>query len=472
MGKTPVTLPVTLRLPAEMMARLQAHLFRGDDEHGAVIGALVLKTSRGVRLIGRKLFLANDGTDYIRNDKASWTLVPTFVRRCVSICEKEGLAYLAVHNHPGKDRVGFSEIDLASHRHSYPALLDILDGPPAGGLVFANQAVAGDIWFSKKSQVALDHAHVIGVSQVVLHPSPPSRPNSGFSYDRQVRIFGDRGQDILAKQKVVIIGVGGAGSIINEYLARLGVGNIVAIDYDRLEASNFPRIVGARRKDLRCGVFWNCLSRLQRRGEQQGVLKVRIAERVAHEANSDIRFEKIIGDIYDDTVKQHCIDSDAIFLAADTMKARDAVNQICHKYLIPVWQVGAKVQPDIDGNITDVFSVVRQLVPRESCLRCNGLIFSDRLAVEASTQETRDASRYVEDVVNPSVITLNAVSAAHAVNEYLFSTTCPELYEKSTSTGAISASHGVRWIKYHATIPRPTVMRPSQAQTCWHCDGG
>ena len=128
---------------------LEEHLFRAvEDEHGAVIGAAVVETARGCQLLGRRLFLATDGIDYVPGQRGYRMLTADFVRRCALACADEGLAYLAVHNHPGFYRVAFSGDDMASHRRGYPALLDILDGPPVGALVFARQAVAGDIWTS------------------------------------------------------------------------------------------------------------------------------------------------------------------------------------------------------------------------------------------------------------------------------------------------------------------------------------
>ena len=464
---------VSLRLPHHLMIRLNSHLFSGNDneEHGAVIGAYTLKTNRGIRLLGRQLFLAKDGVDYILNEKGYWTLTPSFVRKCALECADKKLAYLAVHNHPGEKSVKFSEIDRASHHYGYPALLDILDGPPVGGLVFTRKAAAGDIWLSKEIQVELDHILIVSTAQVILHPSPPSSPSSNSKYNRQVRIFGDRGQDILSKQKVGIVGVGGAGSLINEYLARLGVGHLVVIDNDRLESTNFPRIVGSRQTDLWPRGLKVWLYRLLLKGRSERMLKVEIAKRVALEANPNIRFEAINGDVYDDTCMRHLTDCDAIFLSADTMKARHAVNTICHQYLIPVWQVGAKIQSNEDGKIIDIFSVVRRLIPRESCLKCNDLIFPDQLALETSSQAVRDAHSYVEEIVNPSVITLNAVSASHAVNEYLFAATCPEQYKKSPTDDNLIPEPRVKWVKYSPTTPHPTIMNYSQLQSCRYCGG-
>ncbi|MCZ7579106.1 MAG: hypothetical protein M5U18_19515 [Dehalococcoidia bacterium] len=39
-----------------------------------------------------------------------------------------------------------------------------------------------------------------------------------------MRLFGDAGQALLSQLKVGVVGAGGAGSLVNEYLSRLGVG--------------------------------------------------------------------------------------------------------------------------------------------------------------------------------------------------------------------------------------------------------
>ena len=430
-----------------------------------MIGAAVVETRRGCRLLGRGLFLAVDGVDYVPGDRSHRMLTADFVRRCALACASEGLAYLAVHNHAGTDRVAFSSTDLASHRRGYPAVVDILSGPPAGGLVFARRAVAGDIWTSAEYQIELDHAVVVGDSQQLWYPSPPRTPAAAAEYDRQVRLFGDRGQAILSAQKVAIVGAGGAGSLINEYLARLGVGHLVAVDFDRLDPTNYPRVVGSRPRDLKPLLHsrllrYRFLEEVARLLHLQPSYKVTIAERVAREANPSIRYEAIVGDVTEPTVAERLVDCDAIFLAADSMQARLVVNAICHQYLIPTWQVGAKVVSDSTGGIQDVFSVVRRLIPGQSCLWCNELVNPIRLAEEAASQEQRASQSYVEDVPAPSVITLNAVACAHAVDQYLFA-----------SLGLQEMSEEVHWMKYRPDTDGLTIQSPRHEPDCSECRG-
>lgn len=455
--------PWTLRIGAPMMRQLRDHLFCGDhDEHGAVIGATVVTTVRGTRLLARRLFLALDGVDYVPGQRGYRMLTASFVRDCVLKCADERLAYLAVHCHGGDRMVTFSSDDLASHERGYPALLDILAGPPVGGLVFAPRAVAGDIWVEVSQRLRLERIDVVGRLPERLFPQPPAvPPGVSTQWNRQVRLFGDAGQALLGQLKVAIVGAGGAGSLINEYLSRLGVGHLMVIDPDHIDPTNVPRVVGADRKDVRPWLTHRRMPQFVRAfGERRRTPKVAIAQRVALQANPNIVFEGVAGDISDPFVVSRLTDCDFIFLAADTMQARLVTNALVHQYLIPGIQVGAKVDIDrVNGDVRDVFSVIRHLVPGESCLWCNQLINPTRLAEEATGPEQLRRQRYIDEIAAPSVITLNAVAAAHAVNDFLFAVT------------GLAIEPQLRWRKFHPMTDSPVSEEPRRDENCTECVG-
>jgi hypothetical protein len=466
MAAQSLTRPWTLHLAPGMAEDLMGHLFPGDhDEHGAVLGVSVVETARGVRLLGRRLYLAEDGVDYVAGTRGYRMLTPTFVRDHVLDCEREGLGYLAIHCHRGSDQVAFSPDDMASHERGYPALLDILGGQPVGGLVFARDAVAGDFWLQGGDRIELDHARLLGSPIRTFRPAPPMVAETDPTYDRQSRLFGDRGQAILRDQKVGVIGAGGAGSLVIECLARLGVGHLVVIDPERIETSNLPRIVGSRRRDA-----WPWLTDesrpalLRRLGQRISTPKVKIAERVAKQANPEIRFEAIHDDVTRQAVAERLLDCDYLFLAADSMQARLVFNAVVHQYLIPGVQLGAKVEVGDGGKIDDIFSVVRPVSPGEGCLWCNQLISPARLQEEALTPGQRRQQRYVEDedVHAPSVITLNAIAVAHAVNDYLTST-----------VGLVNSTWERRWMRFHPAAldgaDRVAFEQPRRDDHCREC---
>ena len=334
------------------------------------------------------------------------------------------LAYLAVHNHGGINSVEFSKADLASHVRGYPALLDITRGGPVGALVFAQNAVAGDIWLPGKQRHILHHATVVSLQPRRLYPRPSAMAQHiNPMYDRQVRLFGETGQKLLGALKVGVIGAGGGGSLLLQMLARLGVGHIVAVDPDLMEMTNFPRIVGSRRSDM----VWSWMSSSNRLirciGQFLARSKVHVAQWVAHEANPALQFDAIRGSVVDIGVARKLTDVDFLFLATDTMQSRLVFNALVHQYLIPGIQIGAKVQTDSEtGRIDDVFAISRLVLPTAGCLLCNGAISSSKLQLEALGEGERQSQRYIsgEDIPAPSVITLNSLGASQAMNDFLF----------------------------------------------------
>lgn len=105
------------------------------------------------------------------------------------------------------------------------------------------------------------------------------------------------------------------------------------------------------------------------------------------------------------------------------MQARLVFNALVHQYLIPGVQLGSKAPVNrATGALGEVFSVCRPVTPDRGCLLCNELIPPGKLQDEIHTPAERKAQRYVDDeeVAAPSVVTLNAITAAHAANDFLF----------------------------------------------------
>jgi molybdopterin/thiamine biosynthesis adenylyltransferase len=411
-------------LPDELHRSLVHHLFPGDhDEHGAVVAVGVMNSSRGVRLLGQRIFYARDGIDYVTGSRGHRQLRAEFIAVCIEYCRASALGYLAVHNHAGDQQVAFSDTDRASQERGYPTLLGLLGGPPVGALVFARRAAAGELWFSGGQRCAVRSVRAIGPVLHHLLPAPPSARAAGAAYDRQVLMFSDAGQQYLADCKVAVVGLGGVGSLLVELLARLGVGTLVLIDPDRVELSNLPRLAGATRWDARWPFAGSAMPPLLRRFSQAyAARKTTVAARVARQANPGCRIIRISRNVAEATVARECRDCDFLFLAADSMQARLVVNALSQQYLIPGLQIGSKIVPTVDGRgLEDAYSVVRWLLPGHGCLWCNGLISPEQLAREAKTAGERRAQQYGIDAPNPSVITLNAVGASHAAATFMTS---------------------------------------------------
>jgi hypothetical protein len=385
--------------------QLHAHLFPGDnDEHGAVVRAGLCVDGDHIRLLVRDVHCAREGIDYVPGHVGYRALHPKFIHKHITACRDERWVYLAVHNHHSDRSVDFSTIDRRSHDEGYPALLDIAEGMPVGALVLGHQSIEADLWLPNGERRRLGECRIVGSTIRRIYPSPCRQRTLSFpaAFDRQVRMFGQAGQACLGQATVAVIGLGGIGSIVAEYLARLGVGRILLVDPDHLEDSNLSRVVGSTLDDAK-----------------RAVKKTTVAARHMKEIRSDAPGVEVDRDVAERDVLwalRHC---DYIFLAADSMRARLVFNALVHQYLIPGVQLGAKITKLENGTIDDVMSVVRQVRPGQGCLWCNQLIDPTQLAIEAKTDEERRAQAYGTEEPNPSVIALNGVSASHSVNEFL-----------------------------------------------------
>jgi hypothetical protein len=84
-----------------------------------LILAGLTETKRGVRLLARDLHLAVDGVDYVPGKRGYRMLKSQFISERIVTCRDERLVYLAIHNHGGRDSVGFSSDDNRSHERGY-----------------------------------------------------------------------------------------------------------------------------------------------------------------------------------------------------------------------------------------------------------------------------------------------------------------------------------------------------------------
>ncbi|MEV6712836.1 ThiF family adenylyltransferase [Lentzea sp. NPDC051208] len=326
----------------------------------------------------------------------------------------EQLAYLAVHNHYGTTTVGFSPVDLASHERGYPALRQIT-GQIVGAVVFTPQAAAGDLWPPDGERVELAEVVIPDNNVIRLRPRPAPAAAADHGHDRQARLFGDQGQQTLRRLQVAVVGLGGVGSMAVEFLARLGVGRLVLIEDDKAEETNLPRLIAAEQSDV-------------------GKPKTELAERNARRANPKIMIDVIPQRVEHPDARQAVAGCDWIFLAADTDSARHWVNEAVHRYLIPATQAGVKVPVNTDGTVGQIHAVTRLLVPGKTCLWCDGLINPTNLAIDMHNAEERRLARYVDEVPVPSVIALNSLAVAEAVNHFTLAVTA--LHENSTDTAA------------------------------------
>jgi adenylyltransferase/sulfurtransferase len=103
---------------------------------------------------------------------------------------------------------------------------------------------------------------------------PLFKPDQYARYARHLSLpeFGVEGQQALLRARVLLVGAGGLGCPLAQYLAAAGVGTLGLVDFDRIEVSNLQRQVLYGTDDV-------------------GRLKVEVARERIHAMNPDVSVE-------------------------------------------------------------------------------------------------------------------------------------------------------------------------------------
>ena len=131
-------------------------------------------------------------------------------------------------------------------------------------------------------------------------------------YQRQLILkgFGIEGQQKLKQARVLVIGAGGLGCPIMQYLVAAGIGHIGIADHDKVSLSNLHRQILFGTDDI-------------------GLFKVDVVKRKVFSLNSDVD----IRTWNERWTQQHCVqhfpDYDVIVDATDNFASRYLINDAC-----------------------------------------------------------------------------------------------------------------------------------------------
>jgi len=138
-------------------------------------------------------------------------------------------------------------------------------------------------------------------------------------YSRQIFIeeIGLKGQRKIMNAKVLVIGAGGLGSPVIQYLAAAGVGTLGVADFDEVELHNLNRQIIHNENTV-------------------GILKVKSAENFVKKLNHQVRFISIEQKIDETNAEKIISLFDIIVDGSDNFKTRYLVNDICVKLKKPL----------------------------------------------------------------------------------------------------------------------------------------
>ena len=389
----------------------------------------------GTGLRRRRLFLRRivpQDPGWVYWDRKGLGFSHRYFSRALDLISTEpgGSGLIVVHSHPGSSSDVWTspqpsspdlehERDLLWHQsRALPGAAPVAAGivGPSGGWRVREYswkrprtpAEAASRRFGPRSGVHHDASvvSVVGPGRTDLHfATSAGRPASAAKeVESSVLIWGQEGQERLGRLRVGIVGLGGVGSILAEFAPRLGVGELVLVDYDTVKLENRNRAVGASRRDL-------------------GRAKVLYCARVAKSAAVASRFKvlAVIGSVQEESGIRPLLDCDVILNACDDPAGRQVLDHVAYAHMIPVIDGGTTLFVD-DGNGRVIGrSQVSGAAPGAPCLECTGVYTREEASMARERPEMRGPNAYLRRLDGgfdsdlpraPSVISSNGLVAS------------------------------------------------------------
>ncbi|MCL5962724.1 MAG: ThiF family adenylyltransferase [Chloroflexi bacterium] len=336
----------------------------------------------------------------------------------VALCEKNRLGAILCHSHPTISP--YSSSDDFGEKRIAETLWQFLPDVPGGSLLISPEGIQGRRWQQNGTNTPVSSLTTVGRCLTVTGLNGGS-PNISFEgidmYSRQIQAFGMGGQRRIASTKVGVVGLGGTGSATAEQLIRLGVKNLVLIDKDVFEPSNLNRVYGSVYADAYPRHHWWLPWRKRK------IPKVELAFNHLKRINPDAMINTIQDSVVRNSACSALLDRDVIFCCTDDNWGRSVINQVAYQFLIPVINMGMRIDSK-DEKIAGAAGSVHVLRPGKPCLWCYEFLRADRIRAESLPSTERDSllrEGYVENVDTPapSVVPLTTTVAGLAVTQFL-----------------------------------------------------
>jgi hypothetical protein len=393
---------LTLVLPHVIDGRLRQHLFPGDGLEAAALLYCTEVRGRRRRWLARDILPVPYSACARAADSITWP--GEYLETAIDEAEKRGDIVVAIHSHPG-GLLAFSSTDDDSDRLVMPTLWHGTDRACGSAIMTPDETVLARAYRAGANALPVD---------LVLTAAPDIRLcwHEDITSGRPITppmAFGSGMTEWLRRLSVCVIGVSGTGSIVAEQLARLGVGEIILIDFDCIEARNLNRIVNASLADC-------------------GQIKVDVIAASIRRHHPDCHVVTVPHALGTREAVLTASEADLAFSCVDTAEGRHIADRLCAALCIPVMDVGVTIPTvEVAGKhrIAEVCGRIDYIFPSGSSLLDRGvydaaLLEAEYLArVAPDTHARRIKEGYIRGVIDeaPSVISVNMRAASACVIE-------------------------------------------------------
>ena len=395
--------PTNLTITDADHRKLRDHLFPGDGLEAAAILLCARTPGPRVRMLVKKVLLVpHSACKERRSDYLVWP--GAAIEEAIDLAEAEGLSLVLTHSHPG-GLFGFSRHDDRSDLVTVPSLFQALGGPHGTAIMTSEGAMLARLYRQDLSSISVESVMVAG-DDLTWHWTDRN-------FSPRPTAFTCEATQELGRLSACVIGVSGTGSLVAEQLARLGFGQVILIDFDKIVPRNLNRIVNSTLEDAkghRPKVFALSEAVTSYRGEG-----------VAVPVNASISAREAV---------LCASQADVMFSCVDTLDARQIADLLATSFLIPLFDVGVSIptrQTTRAPAIADVCGRIDYVHPGGPTLQDRGVYDPASLRAEYLRRAAPDAHReemqvgYLRGVTEeaPAVITLNMRAASACVMEFI-----------------------------------------------------
>lgn len=406
-------LPVSLSMTGDQHERLIKHLFPSDGKEAVAVALC------GRRDGERRHRLMVQDILYVPYDSCARSAVevtwPTDA--IVPLLEKatdRELSVVKLHSHP-TGFPAFSQTDTDGDLELLPMIRNWVDAdiPHCSVIMLPDGQMFGRALISKGRFVPMESINVVGDDLHFWYPKNGESAAGDFTASH-AQLFGQGTTERLRRLSVGVVGCSGTGSPVIEQLMRLGIGELVLVDDDRMEERNVNRIINSTMDDAREGRF-----------------KVDVLSRAIEQTGLGTRVVPIAKNLWDKEAIYAVGQCDILFGCLDSIDGRYLLNSIATFYTQPYFDIGIRLDAVPSGaqrgRIREVCGSVHYLQPGRSSLISRGLISFEQIAAaglrrnDPAAYKLQAGEGYISGVTerHPAVISVNVFAASLAVNEML-----------------------------------------------------
>ena len=305
---------------------------------------------------------------------------PAFLARAIRIAQGKQVGLAFMHSHFTSGWQPMSEEDVIAERDRIAPAANVLGLPLVGLTLGTDESWSARFWLRRGSHRQRQWCHrvrVVGDGLRVTYNDclvPPSV--AGRRQRRTIDTWGETKHRHIARLRVGIVGAGSVGCLVAEAMARMGVGEVVLFDADRVEEHNRDRLLYAGAEDVGRYKVDLVARHLRRSATAPGFRAVSFTQRIeetgAHSA---------------------ALDCDILFAAVDRPLPKDLLNYIAYVHCIPVVFGGVRVSKKGDDTLADATWSVVVAAPGNRCLRCDGQYTTSEVMMESDG--SLDDPRYI-----------------------------------------------------------------------------